>query len=250
MIQSFVLTAAYVGVLYIRKETRPSSTVGRDDRNVVIERLVLVSVVTALACIWYWWHGYHLGLELSVENGVWAAKALGLTMILFAGPLFEALIVSPPSSYELKEEILSLFGVRNFVIGPVTEELVFRACLLASLEDSNWSFYKKVFLSPLFFGIAHLHHAYEQVLAQGTSQLAKIVVVALFQLTFTSIFGWYAAFLCLRTGTVYAPIIAHIFCNFMGVPSGSLGHGSRIDLIYRGLLVVGLCAFSYLITQF
>lgn len=39
-----------------------------------------------------------------------------------------------------------------------------------------------------------------------------------FQLAYTSIFGFHAAFLFLRTGSAVPPILAHIFCNIMGFP--------------------------------
>ena len=39
-----------------------------------------------------------------------------------------------------------------------------------------------------------------------------------FQLAYTSVFGFHAAFLFLRTGSVLPPILSHIFCNIMGFP--------------------------------
>ena len=39
-----------------------------------------------------------------------------------------------------------------------------------------------------------------------------------FQFGFTTIFGWYATFVFLRTGHLAAPIAAHAFCNWMGFP--------------------------------
>ena len=43
-------------------------------------------------------------------------------------------------------------------------------------------------------------------------------VQVLFQFAYTSCFGAYAACLLLQSGTVLAPVGAHIACNVMGVP--------------------------------
>jgi hypothetical protein len=35
---------------------------------------------------------------------------------------------------------------------------------------------------------------------------------------YTSLFGAYSSYLFLRTGLVVGPLIAHVFCNLMGLP--------------------------------
>jgi hypothetical protein len=44
------------------------------------------------------------------------------------------------------------------------------------------------------------------------------LVVLVFQLVYTTLFGWYASYLFLRTGSILPPILSHIFCNIMGLP--------------------------------
>ncbi|KAK3114601.1 CAAX prenyl protease, partial [Teratosphaeriaceae sp. CCFEE 6253] len=44
------------------------------------------------------------------------------------------------------------------------------------------------------------------------------ILRSLFQLTYTSLFGFFAAFVYLRTGNIWAVILAHSFCNWMGIP--------------------------------
>ncbi len=39
-----------------------------------------------------------------------------------------------------------------------------------------------------------------------------------FQLSYTTLFGSFASYLFLRTGSILPPITAHIFCNIMGLP--------------------------------
>lgn len=41
---------------------------------------------------------------------------------------------------------------------------------------------------------------------------------SVFQFTYTTMFGWYATFVYLRTGSLLAVILAHTFCNWCGLP--------------------------------
>ncbi|CAL5094409.1 unnamed protein product [Urochloa decumbens] len=82
---------------------------------------------------------------------------------------------------------------RNYVVAPFTEELVFRACMIPLLLCGGFKMSTIIFLSPVFFSLG-------------------------VQLGYTVIFGWYAAFLFIRTGNLLSPIVAHVFCNMMGLP--------------------------------
>lgn len=75
-----------------------------------------------------------------------------------------------------------------------------------------------VFLTPLYFGIAHLHHLYEFRITHPEVPLFLAVLRSLFQFTYTSLFGFFAAFVFIRTGNVYTCMLAHTFCNWMGLP--------------------------------
>ena len=39
-----------------------------------------------------------------------------------------------------------------------------------------------------------------------------------FQLAYTSLFGFHCAYLFLRTGSLLPPTVSHVFCNIMGLP--------------------------------
>lgn len=75
-----------------------------------------------------------------------------------------------------------------------------------------------IFLTPLYFGIAHVHHLYEFRLTHPHTPMLLAIARSLFQFTYTSLFGFFAAFLFLRTGNVLSLILAHSFCNWMGLP--------------------------------
>lgn len=77
---------------------------------------------------------------------------------------------------------------------------------------------KTVFLSPVIFGLAHLHHFYEFRISHPHVPVSTSVLRSLLQLTYTSLFGAYATFLFLRTGSLLAITVVHAFCNCMGFP--------------------------------
>ncbi|KAB1223588.1 CAAX prenyl protease 2 [Morella rubra] len=106
---------------------------------------------------------------------------------------------------------------RNYVVAPLTEELVFRACMIPLLLCGGFKPYTVIYLCPIFFSLAHLNHLMEFYSKQNYSLVKTAVVVGL-QLGYTVIFGSYASFLFIRTGHLLAPLVAHIFCNFMGLP--------------------------------
>ena len=131
-----------------------------------------------------------------------------------------------------------------------------------------------VFITPLYFGIAHVHHLYEFHITHPEVPMLMASLRSLFQFTYTSLFGFFATFLYLRTGNVYTCVLAHAFCNWMGLPRfyGRVGaeagvpigppdvdkkdDGSRSTAPYRGksvawtvayyvILVAGAVGFYY-----
>lgn len=63
----------------------------------------------------------------------------------------------------------------------------------------------------------------------GISHLAHHRCDLAFQFTYTSIFGFYCSYLFLRTGSIFPPITAHMFCNVMGVPQPGYDISERPD---------------------
>ncbi|KAG1661309.1 hypothetical protein FOA52_008656 [Chlamydomonas sp. UWO 241] len=111
----------------------------------------------------------------------------------------------------------TLVGWRNLVVAPLAEEFVFRGCMTPLLVLKGFSERTAVLITPLFFGVAHLHHLHDLVVHQRVP-LAHAATAVGFQFAYTSVFGAYEAFLLLRTGSLAAPVLAHAFCNWMGVP--------------------------------
>lgn len=102
--------------------------------------------------------------------------------------------------------------------GPVTEEITFRSAMIPLHLLAKISPGCIVFIAPLYFGIAHVHHFYEFRLTHPGTSVAASLLRSLFQFGYTTIFGWYATFLYLRTGSLLAVILSHTFCNYCGLP--------------------------------
>ncbi|KAG0761808.1 hypothetical protein G6F62_005075 [Rhizopus arrhizus] len=135
-------------------------------------------------------------------------KPLLLSVLLFLGPLsilyFDRELPFQ-ENFDLQRDVVESFtkplGQRNYFVAPFTEELVFRACMIAVLYQANYSKNYLIFVSPLYFGIAHLHHAWENYHALGKTRegLIQVICGSLFQFTYTTIFGWYASYLFIKT---------------------------------------------------
>jgi len=83
-----------------------------------------------------------------------------VTPVLYLGPLYATFLDAKlpfQSRWSWDRDMLPVFktwvGIRNYFFGPITEELVFRACVLAVYHLAGSSRNKMIFLSPLLFGL-------------------------------------------------------------------------------------------------
>lgn len=102
--------------------------------------------------------------------------------------------------------------------GPVTEEIIFRSVIISFHVLARISPERIVAVSPLYFGIAHGHHFYEFRITHPETPVSAALFRSIFQFGYTTVFGWLAAFLYLRTGSLPAVILVHSFCNWCGLP--------------------------------
>ncbi|XP_074128767.1 CAAX prenyl protease 2 isoform X1 [Sminthopsis crassicaudata] len=162
------LACSYVGSLYVWKSELP-----RDHPAVIKRRFTSVLVVSSLSplCVLLWQEltGLQPGISLFTLMGVRlegifpaALLPLLLTMILFLGPLMQLSLDCPwDLANGLKVALApqawlrcltDMRWLRNQVIAPLTEELVFRACMLPMLAPCT-GLGPAVFTCPLFFGV-------------------------------------------------------------------------------------------------
>ncbi|XP_027437340.1 CAAX prenyl protease 2 isoform X1 [Zalophus californianus] len=144
------LACSYVGSLYVWKSELP-----RDHPAVIKRRFTSVLVVSSLSplCVLLW-------------------RELTGIQILFLGPLMQLSMDCPCDLADGLKVVLAprswarcltdMRWLRNQVIAPLTEELVFRACMLPMLAPCT-GLGPAVFTCPLFFGVAHFHHIFEQL---------------------------------------------------------------------------------------
>ncbi|XP_006230852.1 CAAX prenyl protease 2 isoform X4 [Rattus norvegicus] len=231
----FSLACSYVGSLYVWKSELP-----RDHPAVIKRRFTSVLVVSSLSplCVLLWREltGIQPGTSLLTLmgfrlEGIFPAALLPLllTMILFLGPLMQLCMDCPcdltdglkvvlaPRSWARR--LTDMRWLRNQVIAPLTEELVFRACMLPMLAPCT-GLGPAVFTCPLFFGVAHFHHIIEQLRFRQSSV--------------GSIF--------LSAGHLIGPVLCHSFCNYMGFPAvcAALEHPQKWPLLAGYALGVGL----------
>ncbi|XP_043697765.1 CAAX prenyl protease 2 isoform X2 [Telopea speciosissima] len=173
------------------------------------------------------WHAVVIPISLTslVYTGSLVSKFMSLLSswnqheICGEGSLSECVKIASQRFLERISEMASNVLVwRNYFVAPLTEELVFRACMIPLLLCGEFGTYKVMLLSPIFFSLAHLNHFLELYCQQKYTFIKASMIVGL-QLCYTVIFGCYASFLFMRTGHLLAPIVAHIFCNMMGLPA-------------------------------
>ncbi|XP_056298558.1 CAAX prenyl protease 2 [Pseudoliparis swirei] len=233
VLSCLLLACAYVGSLYVWRSDLP-----RDHPTVIKRRFTSVLVVSGLSPLfvlaWREFTDVRTGPSLLALMGIRleglipaVLLPLALTMVLFLGPLMQLAMDCPWSFMDGVRVALDpwfwmlclsdMRWLRNQVVAPLTEELVFRACMLPMLVPCAGPL-AAIFTCPLFFGVAHFHHVIELLrFRQGT--LAGIFLSAVFQFSYTAVFGAYTAFLFIRTGHLIGPVLCHSFCNYMGFPA-------------------------------
>ena len=256
LLGAFTLSLSYVLSLYVWRSEHD-----RDHPETIKQRFVSAMGMVLVSPLFT----SVLGQEQMLStHGVWQAIGLRweglaaacllpllLTAVLFLGPLavmasYEATVRLMTRPYYWRRLLSDLIWWRNHVVAPFTEELTFRACMLPillSYFSPRWA----MVVSPLFFGVAHAHHMAERM--RRGQDLITAALISLFQMSYTTVFGIYSAFLFLRTGHLMAPVVAHGFCNFMGFPDPSevLSKPPAERLIFSIMYLVGVVLFFLLL---
>ena len=162
---------------------------------------------------------------------------LAFVALLFSGPLLQLLCAVRsearqggtnlrPSAASWLSALLTVLDMRDtpplqlartLFVAPVAEEWVFRACVLPVAVAAGASTGGVLLYAALPFGLAHLHHAYE-LWRRGGASAARVAAQVTLQFSYTSAFGAIAAYLLLQSGNMLSVVIAHAFCNMIGLP--------------------------------
>ncbi|MCD8317435.1 MAG: CPBP family intramembrane metalloprotease [Paraprevotella sp.] len=164
---------------------------------------------------------------------------LGLIPVIFiVNLLLETLSLEDLNKEFFTQLVYNPWGVLAIVlVGPFSEELVFRMGIQRHLIRSRLTPWLSILLSGLIFGIVHINPA---------------------QIPGAAVFGLVLGWLYWRSGTIWVPVAAHIFNNLIGVVmiwcSGDsdltmadlCGGGGLVWLWAVVALVIGYCFYRYL----
>ncbi|KAE9400440.1 hypothetical protein BT96DRAFT_751676, partial [Gymnopus androsaceus JB14] len=290
-ILGLVFASVYVGSIYVSKEARlvfsaqpkvidskserlrEQNERWRDDPDVIKARVAAVSIATVVCVAIICWVVESIPNALTLL-GLWPSFPTSLsslryalaphlvTPLLFLGPLYASYLPFSPRNQwrgslraRAEARLCNWPGVRNYVVAPITEEIVFRACVLAvyllspELASSRAGL---VLTTPLNFGVAHLHHAWDTYNRYGrtAAALKRALLSSAFQMLYTTLFGALCAYLFLQTqNSIFVPITAHVFCNVMGFPDFAgdvqLGEGEGRKGAVIAAYLVGVLGFGY-----
>lgn len=164
--------------------------------------------------------------------------ALKFINILFVSSIFQIFVEDYHSTFDDVYTTPLIYHFRDYVFAPITEELIYRGLILLVVTNTCPSFIK---YTPYLFGVAHFHHALQLYRKEALS-LPQIVISTLFQFTYTSIFGYLANWLYLKTDfNLWCPIIIHLFCNLYGFPTLTVNSKKiMVHSIYYLLVIGGL----------
>ncbi|KAG6618973.1 prenyl protein protease [Phytophthora cinnamomi] len=266
------MAAAYVGVLY----TLPQAIrrLPRDHPTHILARFLLICIFCAICpfVLAVFYDHDEASMSFAQWLGIrWEGLLqavvipLFMTAVLFTGSLLaNALRLLNVSKqfhsnglwFAIKNSALyysithdRLPSLRTYVLGPLTEEFVFRSCMVPLLVCAEFTVKQIILGSPLMFGAAHLHHFMEYV-RHGRSPKDAALTVG-FQLIYTSLFGAYATFIFLRTGHFASIFLVHVFCNVMGFPDLSFFNPESslhpYRLVLLGAYFFGIYGFSLLL---
>ena len=151
-----------------------------------------------------------LGISLLLNGAVvWAVMTLlrwtdrkSFRFRQIKWPVYAVVVLWTLTLEDLNKDVFATlvynpWGVLAIVlVGPVTEELVFRMGIQRHLIRHRMRPWMAILLSALIFGAVHGNPA----------QIPGAVV-----------FGWVLGWLYWRSGTIWIPVAAHVFNNFVGV---------------------------------
>ena len=192
----------------------------------------------------YLWHENFLSINCMISS-----------IMLFLGPIFQNIfyeynyLVIRKKKREglqllsyLKNQFTLLFNFFTFkqiILGPFCEEVIYRMFTCSLWMKSGISLGKTVWFSPFIFGISHFHHYFEDP--------QRSIIRPLFQVGYTTIFGWWVAYIWCRTHNFLVIWFIHGFCNFMEFPDfkSALNWGNYAQkVILQVTYVFGIIYFS------
>lgn len=179
-------------------------------------------------------------------------RSFKLILILYMGPILDYPweVQFDPSviQEDFRDSFFLIWGVRDHIFAPITEELIYRSVILAFLQPfDSISDLQEILLTPLFFGIAHAHHGYDLYTNRNVG-LSTAALTVIIQVIYTTVFGILSNYLFIETSNnVWCPIVVHCICNLIGFPNFPKDRPLLWKITYGLLLIVGICGFIKLL---
>lgn len=227
-----------------------------------MRRLISISISTCLSIlIVYLYSRYHSNKswiqlllsfrlrKLKIKDVVWP---LIITATIFLGPIIDEIFTRRwfeyhrlPAVWHNRPNIWTF--LRNWLLGPLLEEIVFR-CINCTLLANDLPTHYTVIISGLLFGAAHFHPQIMQHVFLDMER--QILIESIIQFFYTSAFGMYVATIFMKTRSLWPAAAVHIFCNAMGLPSGNIFRGNWMKLATTSGIAAWLLLYSnYLMAE-
>ena len=251
---SSLLSCCGIALLFVLVLNFVSGPDTRNRPDVVRLRIIsalLVSLLTTLYVVFVFGVTLEdLGLK---RRGSLVSVILSLisVILLYLGPLVQPLfkrrfglgLISHLAREYVQDDFSDRWdiAVRNLIVAPLTEEWIFRACMMSLLLPvmKPWM---AIVVSPMLFALCHFHHLFEWY-RNPTTPFKEVGLGVLFQVCYTFVFGTFVAYLFVMTEHIMGPIAAHAFCNCMGIPPineiSQTNHPTVVWIFY----VIGLLLF-------
>jgi prenyl protein peptidase len=169
------------------------------------------------------------------QNGkVSLSKLSYLLFLWYINPIYDSIV----HNNNMKRWIV----LRNLLIAPMTEEIVFRSCMVSALTSTGMTSSNVCLVAPLFFGFAHLHHAILKL--HQCNPIVSVALTTLFQFLYTSIFGAYVSYVYQRSTSLVTIVVCHSMCNGLGIPDLSFLHRNS-SLYPRRLILLASLMFGF-----
>lgn len=238
-----------IGSLISRKLTLVPSS--KEDNETVFRIILLV-----LLTLWSFFVFIPLSDLLDVlflreaNQVVWVLPVLLLNSILFMGSIYQEVVLLKFSEMKRKlaQCIYDLQVAKAILIAPLIEELFYRVLFTYILQgptssfgagesisqdtregyqneerNDGLSFGSLVLISAGAFSVSHGHSIVARLFGLNDLPALTSILVTLFQMSFTFVFGLYVEAIYLRTGSWLAAVALHSMCNILGIPNVKTG---------------------------
>ena len=213
---SLLAAWAFVGSVYIL----PGGRKERDSNNAIIQRVIGVAVMTAASFS-----------NFCYRKEQWSVISFSaikdtLVQIVLISLLYSAQFIYEGLTLRLSLKPLEgntkvtwnqrLRALRDYVVGPICEEIVFRGAIhdIYAEDGIENKFVRENFL---YFAPAHFHHGLMSHFTEDTP-FKQAMLSSFRQFIITGLFATYTSFIFTRTQSIYPCIAAHMICNFFGPP--------------------------------